>query len=547
MKTELQKKLEHQIEAQMGIENKQILQQWQNNSYMMDQNIALQFWDEIEKAPAVYIVGDYDCDGVCASYIMSKAIRHRYPQKPIRVRIPHRLTEGYGMNRNIYTELKEKVPKGSAIVTVDNGIACADLLEEIKADGYKVLLTDHHELGNNRLPQVDMVLNPKVPINGVNYFDGDYWCGAAVAYKLAENFVSEDLKNDLECFAGLATIGDVMPLKEGNWGLVRRVMDNIKQGNAPQSILNLLKALKQDPTNLQETSISFYIVPAINAPGRLLDDGASKYSLSYLLKPTEEKCAALVELNNQRKQLRDQQVEEVRQIIYEQGMENDCPIWVAAPGLHEGIVGIIAGRIAEEFGVPTIILTESEKDPTIYKGSARTAGDINIFEHLCSMSDLFVGFGGHKEAAGLSIPKENLAMARSIQIDKPTIMTSGIKMNILPTDITDIAETCEIYRPFGQGNPQPEFSVDINLKKVNEKSIRMLGNPAVHLCINDPIKKYKMMHFYHMPNNLKNPNEFRLTGEIHYETFQNVVSSVLVANDMEDYEQDEKDKEIEMD
>lgn len=538
MITNNQRQLMQKIEKQMGIENREVLNHWKHHSYRMDKDAALAFWNMVKEAEAIYIVGDYDCDGVLASYNMSKAIRHNYKTKPIHVRIPKRLSEGYGINHTIYEEIKEKMPKG-LIITVDNGIACADLVEEMRADGYQVIITDHHELGKRRMPPANMVLNPKAPVDK-QLFDGDYWCGAAVVYKIVEDFVSEPLKKELEVFAGIATVGDIMPLKEGNWGLVKRTMEAIKREEAPKSVLDLLRALKQEPENVIETSLSFYLIPAINAAGRLLDDGA-KLPLSYFLKPTPEKCEHLVELNNERKVMRDAQTERVRELIHELGLANNCPIWVAENGLHEGIVGLIAGQIAEEFQVPAIVLTESHKNHDILKGSARSVGDINIFEYLSSLGDIFAGFGGHKGAAGLSIPKDNFKIASDVQIPKPDISCEGsIKMTIAPNEISDMAETIEYYRPFGEANPMPEFSVDVNLK--NSQS-RMLGTPPVHLCINDPLKKYKMMHFFHEPNALKNPDTFRLAGEIHYETYKGKTTSVLVADEVTDYEEEEKESE----
>lgn len=545
--TKLQTLLEEKILAQMNIEDRSQLELWKNNAYHMNQNIANQFWDTIAQAPYVYIVNDYDVDGICAGYIMSKAIRHRHPQLPICIRTPRRLSEGYGINWKIVEEIKEKVPKGGVIVTVDNGIACADILEHLKQEGYKVLLTDHHELGKNKIPEVDMVINPKVPINGTNYFNGDYWCGAAVAYKLAESFISEDLRQKLEIFAGIATIADIMPLKEGNWAMVRRTMHKITQKKAPASLLMLFTELKQNVLNLQETTISFYLAPTMNAPGRLYDDGPKKV-LSYLLNPTMEKCKELVAINEERKTLKQEQWEEIKAIIYEKGMENDCPIWVEAPHLHEGIIGILAGKVVEEFGVPAIVLTASEKDPTIYKGSVRSAGDIDIFQYLCNMDQCFLGFGGHPGAAGLSMKKDQIAIARTYQLPKPTIQQNNIQITIQPDQIDEVTTIIDQYRPFGEENPMPDFSVDINMNTLPKEQIRFVGQPPIHLCISDPIRQYKILHFNHVDeeDQLMNRSNFRLIGDVHYEEFRDTINATLVAHKMEDIDISEHEYDKEM-
>lgn len=537
MDTQKQKQLEKQLQKQLGIHSRAELKVWKETPYLMNTEAATKFWDMVNSASAVKIVGDYDCDGVCACYVMSKAIRHKYPQKDIGVRIPKRISEGYGINPKIVEEIKANFPKDGLIITVDNGIAAAECLEDLKKSGYKVIVTDHHELGKNKIPDVDMVLNPKVPIDGVNYFNGDYWCGAAVAYKLAEQFVSEDMRKELEIFAGIATVGDIMTLKEGNWGLVRRTLERIKKGDAPESVLSLLIALNQRIENISEESFGYYLVPAINAAGRLLDDGAKK-PLSYFLKPTPEKRQELVGINEERKALRDQQVEEVVTAIEEQGLQNDCPIWVCVNGLHEGIVGIIAGQIAEKYEVPAIVLTESST-PGVVKGSARSYGDADIFKYLLGVSDLLERFGGHTGAAGLSLKEENVAKVRKSQIAKPQSIGNQIEMKICPEEIKDMADTTDIYRPFGEGNPEPKFTVDVNL----DKSIpRMLGADKSHLCINDPLKQYKMMHFFHEPNDLKNKKEFKMIGGIHHETFNGYTTSVMQAEKVEDLEMDDFDR-----
>ena len=536
MKTEHQIELTNKIEHQMGIHSTEVLALWQTYDYLMDKNIVVEFWDKIKDAPAILIVGDYDVDGVCSSYIMSKAIKNIYPNIPVSIRIPKRFSEGYGINPKISEEIQRKLPKGSLIVTVDNGIAAAPVLEDLKAKGYNVIVTDHHELGNNKIPDVDMVINPKAqPDKPI--FQGDYWCGAAVAYKIAEQMVSDSLKKELECFAGIATVADCMPLIEGNWGLVRRTMLNIREYKAPDSVLDLLKGLKQNPEALIEDSLGFYLCPAINAPGRLYDDGA-KISLDYFLKPTKEKCERLVNENIKRRELRDGQLELLKQDIIEQGLNENCPIWVYRPGLHEGIVGILAGNIAEEYKVPAIVLTDSETEGII-KGSARSAGNINIFNYLSEFSEYFKGFGGHAGAAGLSLPLENLnkiKLSPKYQIERPNEdgHSNQIIMDIDMREIKDMADVNEEFRPFGEGNNPPKFRVEANL---NNDLYKMVGTPPVHLQISDPLKQFKVMHFFHEPNELKNDKEFSLTGQIHYDVYKGLHTAALVADEMDEPEE----------
>lgn len=540
MKTKTQIELEKQILRQMNIDSDKTLEEWMRNPYLMNSSYNLRFWDYIKNSDNIFIVGDYDVDGVCATYIMTKGIKSVYPNKKLFLRLPKRMSEGYGFNQNIIEEIKEKMPNGGTVITVDNGIAAASYLEELKKLGYTVLLTDHHELGSNKIPDVDMVLDPKVPLPSKDIiFNGDYWCGAAVAYKLIETMVSKETADELSVFAGIATVGDCMPLTAGNWALVKKTLEAIRNQTAPKTILDLCEALKRNPENVTEEDLGFYLCPAINACGRLLDDGAKK-SLLYFLKPTPERCQELVSYNDNRKDLKEKQLSLVCETIVKENLQNDCPIWVYVPGLHEGLVGILAGQVAEQYNVPAIVLTDSEKDGVI-KGSARSAGDINIFEYLNQTPDKFIGFGGHAGAAGLSLYKENLYDLRKNQLRKPilTAFSNNILMDITQNEIPGIAVINDIYRPFGEGNPSPYFSMGINLKN---EDYRMLGAPPVHLCINDPLKKYKIMHFYHEPNELKHSDTFKITGKIKNDTFRGKTTAVLTAEIVEDFEVDDKER-----
>lgn len=548
------KMIEKQILAQMGIDSDKIVQDWETKNYMMNSRYVAKFWDQVAVAPAIRIVGDYDCDGVMGSLIMSKAIHALYPNIPLSVRIPRRLSEGYGMNQKIVDEIKfgsntkAPMPKGSLIITVDNGIAAASVLESL-TDDYHVIVTDHHELGNNIIPNVDLVINPKIPsvhhsdnICTCKGFDGDYWCGAAVAYKIAESMLDETLAKELEIYAGIATVGDCMPLKEGNHGLVRRLVNRTRAQDVPDSLLKLLEAMGQSPANTNAETFGYYISPAINASGRLIDDGATK-PLSYFLNPTPEKCQELVAINEQRKTLRDEKMAEAVEIIENSDLKNQCPIWLKMDNVPEGIVGILAGNIAGLYNVPVIVLTESET-PGILKGSARSAGNINIFQYLQSCGDIFEKFGGHEGAAGLSLKEENLEIARQHQLQKPTLSetTEYIIAQIQNEEISDISYMLEKYRPFGEGNPAPHFITDAHLSMTNH---RMLGAEKNHLAIQGD--NYKILHFYHEPNELRDKVNFMLEGTITQNIFRDKITAQLTADtifDENDIEYSAQIKEI---
>lgn len=506
--------LEEKLHNQLGT-TPSVLKTWETDPYPVDGKTVSQFWNKIEKASAVRIVGDYDVDGICASHILSTSIRSVYPNKKVSVRIPRRFSEGYGINDAIADEIITSMPAGSLVITVDNGIAAAPVLERIKQAGFEVVVTDHHEAREGlALPKVDMLIDPAVK-SLPNPFAGRYWCGAAVAYKLCEPIIDSDLSKELEAFAGLATVSDCMELKEGNWGLVRRAIKTFREKKAPESLKMLLSEMGQDPNFCNEEHFGFYLGPAFNAPGRLMDKGAVEV-LKFLYKPTKEGCEALVEVNNERKRIRDEEFEIVKRYIAENGLENNCPIWVSLPGLHEGIVGILAGKVAEEYKRPTIVVTNLEHTPGMLKGSARSFGDFNIFEYLSGMHSLFEKMGGHKGAAGLSITEKNFELASKnlLSIDVANPMESKEEpIFINKWEIPSVNKTLGKFRPFGEGNTAPKFEVNVDMEK---DKARMIGKDEnkVHLMVQDEHFKWKLTHFNHLPNELANKQRFGLRGTI---------------------------------
>lgn len=519
----------------------QDLSKWESDPYYMDNSTVIRFWDIIEKAPAVRIVGDYDVDGIMSSYILAKSIMSVCKNKPVKVRIPRRFSEGYGINRAIFDEILEKDPKGTLVITVDNGIACPELFEELESKGYPVIVTDHHQPGEHRLANVQMVLDPQIP-GQEEIFNGNYWCGAGVALKLCEQYLDEETAKRMEVFAGVATIADVMDLKEGNWGLVKRMMNAFREERAPEQLSCLISMLKQDPKFVNEETFSYYLCPALNAPGRLYDTGASQV-LSYLVSPTVEKAKWLISVNENRKELRDTQTSRVVEEIFTQGLENDCPIWVSVPQLHEGIIGIIAADVAQKFGVPTIVLTEKE-DGTL-KGSARSYGGINLFDYLNHCGAEFIKMGGHAEAAGMSILPSEMEKARLCQIPKPQPNTEIVNsIYIDQQEIPDLYQESRIFEPFGKGNPKPVFSTLIDAKK---DKVKMVGVEKNHMIVEGTTDSgaYKIMHFHHEPNELKNKEKFLLYGTLTNSVFDGQETPALDGDIAADYDEQEHENDYE--
>lgn len=514
---------------------KENLKTWASDDYLMDNRTVAKFWDEVEKATAVRIVGDYDTDGICASYILAYAVGHIYKGKPVRIRLPRRFSEGYGFNETIADEIREKDPKGTLIITVDNGITAGEILEKLEDDGYPVIVTDHHEY-KGKVPNVHMVLNPKVK-SCCESFDGDYWCGAGIAYKLSEQMLPEKEAKHISLFAGIATVGDVMPLIKGNWGLVKKTINAFKQGDIPPALTCLASMLGQDLSHTNVETFSYYLCPAFNAPGRLYDRGASQM-LSYLFSPSVEKAKAIVKINNNRKELKDTQTKAAIDAIYERHLENNCPIWIDLPNLHEGIIGIIASGIVEKFNVPAVVLTEKE-DGNL-KGSARTAGDIHILNYLQKTGAEYISLGGHAGAAGLTISREEYQKAKLYQISKPKIEKVPI-LSIAHEEIPEICENLKQFEPFGEGNPNPLLSTIIDMDVDNYK---LAGKEKNHLIIMDEGDSgpYKITNFSHFPNTLINKNKFVLSGTISETEYKDVEIPTFDGTDVTEFDLVEHEK-----
>lgn len=549
--------------------NEELMEEWKTNPYYIDQEVASKFWNEIKKAPMVAIVGDYDVDGICAEYIMGKSIKSVCPDKKIYMRIPRRFSEGYGINETIANEIMEKCPKGTVVVTVDNGITATEVLEKLEASGYPVLMTDHHKKKeSDRIPNVTLAVDPVV--QGINSaFDYKGWCGAAVAFKLCEQFVPEPLAKELECFAGVATVADAVELREANWGLVRKTIDTFRKGKAPSQLANILAALKQDPVFADEESFGWYLSPCMNAPGRLDDKGGSKV-LSYLFAPSEQKLQEIVDYNTQRKALRDEQFAKVMHTIEEEGKEKDCPIWVVVPNLHEGIVGILAGKVAEAYRVPAIVGTFVDENQSVVKASSRTAGDFNLFRHLqyiaedeiragkygeysddmpkdeadaivkSALKDWYIKFGGHEAAAGFTMEYEKFVAASKKQVERPTLEEKKVT-TITSDKIGEISRVSSDFRPYGSGHNAPWFEMEFDYNKENG---RMIGKDKNHLMAEPKDKAYKIQHFYHDPNCLSDKEHFGMVGKIGYTSYQGVETPTFKVEDVYDLE---AEREIETD
>ena len=424
--------------------------------------------DRIKKAIAtktpITIVGDYDVDGVTASSIMYMTLKEMGAD--VRVRIPHRLSEGFGLNEVIIDEIDKGL-----LITVDNGIAAIGAVQKAKDKGLEVIVTDHHEPvmenGKKVLPNADLIIDPHA-IDDQAQFNG--YCGAGIAYKLSSVLVTDKTFNDkMSCFAALGTVADVMKLVEENKLIVRKGLKNmITPGHRTDGLEGILSRQFCNEF-LTETDIGFKIGPMINAAGRLIDDGAKKpleVMVTDGLKYKNYHIAdELFDLNNKRKQIVEEALPVFEKEIAEKHMENDLPLVLYKPGIPEGVIGIIAGRLAEKYDAPTLVFSDSE-DPAIIKGSGRTGRGVNLKELLDMSPEQFYKYGGHAEAAGISILKSNFENAKKALQSNCKVPLGYVKddttyydLEIDAKDMPEVYKKLTEYGPFGEGNAQLSFKV----------------------------------------------------------------------------------------
>lgn len=436
----------------------------------MDKAVEL-ILDAVEQGVRLRVIGDYDVDGICSSYILTKGMGLLGAR--VDTAIPHRIHDGYGLNEHL---IEEAARDGvGMIVTCDNGIAAAAQIARAAELGIRVIVTDHHEVpfevmedGTRRelLPPALAVIDPKQA--GCSYpFPGI--CGGVVAYKLVSALaeksgsgqLSEVLEEFLE-FAALATVCDVMELKDENRILVKEGLKRLKN-TKNQGLLALIEVNSLQPERLNTYHLGFVIGPCLNATGRLDTACRALELLQSAAKPEAMSAAReLKELNDSRKNLTAQGVEKAEKYIAEHHLAQDKVMVIYLPEVHESLAGIIAGRVRERYNHPVFLLTKGEEG---VKGSGRSVEGYHMYEAMTAVKQYFTKFGGHAMAAGLSMEEENIEPLRKA-LNAGCGMTEEdfvprVHIDVpMPLDYAgeQIADELELLEPFGVGNPKPLFA-----------------------------------------------------------------------------------------
>lgn len=423
----------------------------------------------INEAEKIMIYGDYDADGVTATTIMFKTLRKLGANCDFY--IPNRFTEGYGLNINVIENFA--LQNVALIITVDNGISNVAEVELASELGIDVIITDHHEV-QDTLPEAYAIIHPHLSPN----YPYKYLAGVGIAFQVAHYLLGE-LPTEFLDLVAIGTVADLVPLTGENRILVAEGLKHVNH----TKIIGLQKLIEVTNLNrkITEREIGFIIGPRLNAVGRLQD---ASLAVELLLTKDEDEALMIAteidELNTERQQMVETIVMEAEKKL------NDIQpfIILADKSWHEGVLGIAASRLVNKYHRPVILLTEHSKTGE-WKGSGRSIPGFNLFDICMEIKDLFTSFGGHSQAAGMTIPKENLSQIQSFLcrrmeeqyahlIGNP-ILTIDQKISLDHMTI-ELVEQLVQFAPFGVGNEEPLF-----LLEATPTQIRQIGEDQRHL------------------------------------------------------------------
>ena len=449
--------------------------------------------DTISRGGRIRIMGDYDVDGVCSSYILKSFIEHVGGTADIR--LPDRMREGYGMN----TVMAEEAARDniSLIITCDNGISSTAAVEMARSLGINVIISDHHE-PPAVLPDANVIIDPKQA--GDTYPFREI-CGAGVAYKFVQalniycGFHADKLLDELLQYAGMATVADIVPLIDENRIFASEGIKRLRN-TANVGLNSLIEKRSVIKSRINSGIIGFVLGPCINSAGRLKN---ATIALDLLEEKNEHEAGRIAnelsELNDKRKKLTADQcavADEMINSIIASGKKLNKILVVYLPDAHESVAGIVAGRIKEEFNRPSIVVTNSEDG---LKGSGRSVDSYNMMEGMNSCSDLFIKYGGHAKACGFTLKldgtREETVERFSQRIndactlkDEDLEKTVWIDMRLPFKYITEeFVRELERLEPFGLQNEKPIFAE--NEIKVQSAAVIGKNNNTLKLELED--------------------------------------------------------------
>ena len=440
---------------------------------------------EIEKKSNIWIYGDYDADGITSTSLMLNVLSHLTDKDKLNYYIPSRFEEGYGLNKDAIGEIAAK--GCNLLITVDCGSVSYDEVEYAKSLGLKVLVTDHHNITD--VMADCLLINPKKP--GSEYPFKEI-CGCGVAFKVAQALqqkagLPKQVLTEVLDLVAVGTVGDIMPLVDENRTMVKFGLKVLNFGKRP-GLRKLMEGTSLHIGKVSSENLSFVIVPHLNASGRIEDASQAVDLLTGRCSEArmEEIVSDIIKKNQMRKKYQNDLFKECQAQIDRDNL--DDLILIHAEDAHEGIAGIVAGKIKETYYRPAIIVTATGSDGDDLKGTGRSVEGINLYELLKTQEELFLKFGGHAGACGFSLKKENLEALRKglasemakICESNPDIFTKkyNIELELDTSDVTiDLVEQLDLLAPFGNKNPKPLVSC----KDVFITDEKYMGTEMQHL------------------------------------------------------------------
>lgn len=431
----------------------------------------------VEKQEQITIYGDYDADGITSTSLMYETLLSVGAN--VNYYVPNRFTDGYGPNMDAYQRL---IDNGTQLfITVDNGVSGKNVIDKVMAAGVDVVITDHHELPAD-LPNAVAIVHPRYP--GSNYPFPDL-SGVGVAFKMAWALTGEFPIEELDLVA-IGEIADVVNVTDENHALISYGIQQLRQGMRP-GLAALMELADIKANNLTDQDIGFGIAPRLNALGRIADANDGVKLLTSLDENESQKLAKEVDqANKERQNLVAEIMKEAEKQANSSANQQKKTLLIVGKGWHQGVLGIVASRIMNETGKPTIVASTDQNNPTLIKGSGRSVDSFNLFNALEAHRELFTTFGGHPAACGLSFDQGNIAPlqialeeeANQQKFDPTVKQTLPIAMQLEPADVTQqLYNDIQRVAPFGPGNMEPVFELN-NVKVVDVKT---MGQEHQHL------------------------------------------------------------------
>ena len=427
--------------------------------------------EAIDEGQPILIYGDYDADGVTGTSILVRCLRELGAL--VDYYIPNRFYEGYGPNEDAFMQA---IADGyQLVITVDNGIAGVDEAEILLEHGVDLIITDHHQV-KETLPRAYAILHPELDEN----YPFHHLSGAGVALKVAEALLQEVIPEDFYAIAMLGTIGDVVPLIDENRSIVKRGLAALRETEIEglNAMMDLAGTEKSEAT---EVNVGFELCPRLNAPGRM-DEAA--LSVECLIAESEEEAKLIADqiesFNSERQKITQKVLEEATKLVDAKTLAKKKVVILYSPNWHEGILGIVAGRLAKQWQKAVFVVTDDHEG--FLKGSARAVEGYHLFELLNQCQDLIERFGGHALAAGITFAPENLQALedKMNELLQEVEVTPSLQVDLsLPLSDLNVSfvEQLSILAPFGEGNRSPVIEV----KNVYVKNIKPIGNKLQHL------------------------------------------------------------------